>query len=158
MAELRFFEDFRFGETFTTGTQEVRIEEAVGFAGAWDPQSFHVDEDAAKEHPVFRGLSASGLFTLAVTHRLIVAKGLGHAWGLIGKGMDQLRWLKPVRPGDVLHVQGRLIGLSREPDKPFGTILTSIETLNQDGDRVLSLIAQTVVPIRSAPPVLARAS
>ena len=146
MTKPRYFEDFRFGETFLTGNYEVTLEEAIAFAEAHDPQPFHTDVHEARHHPLFRGLSASGLFTMSVTHRLILTAGLGNAWGLIGKGIDNLRWPIPVRPGDRLLVEGRVIGLSRDPAKPIGTIQTEVRTLNQDGEAVMTMVVHAVVP------------
>jgi acyl dehydratase len=150
MAEPRFFEDFRFGETFETGTHEVTLDEMVAFARLHDPQSFHTDAAAAERHPVFRGLSASGYYTMTVTHRLILALDPGHAWGLVGKGIDRLRWPRAVRAGDVLKVRGTVTGLSRDPRHPFGILETAIETLNQHDEPVLTMTVQAVVPSRIA--------
>lgn len=77
MDELRYFEHFRFGETFTTGWAEVRPDEAISFALANDPQDFHTDSAAGARHPLFRGLSATGFYTLVVTHRLVLSERLG---------------------------------------------------------------------------------
>ena len=148
MGELRYFEDFRVGETFATDSYQVTLMEAVEFAKAHDPQAFHVDQKDAEAHPLFRGLSASGLLTMSVTHRLVVAAGLNYAWGLIGKGIDNLRWLLPVRPGDVLRVEGRVIGHSRDPDRPVGTIQVAVNTLNQEGEAVMAMVTHCVVPRR----------
>ena len=148
MIEPKYFEDFRFGETFVTRYYEVTVEEAVAFAEAHDPQPFHTDAREARDHPLFRGLSASGLFTMSVTHRLVLAAGLGNAWGLIGKGIDNLRWPMPIRPGDLLRVEGRVIRQSRDPSKPVGTIQTEVRTLNQDGEAVMTMVVHSVVPSR----------
>lgn len=150
MTEPRYLEDFRFGETFETDSYRITFDEAVGFAEVHDPQSFHIDEAEAQAHPIFGGLSASGFFTMSVTHRLILDAEIGHAWGLIGKGIDKLRWPRPVRPGDTLHVRGRVIGVSRDPRQPFGIVQVAVETLNQDGDAVMSMTVHTVVPSRVA--------
>ena len=148
MSKLKYFEDFHFGETFITRYYEVTAQEAIAFAEVHDPQPFHTDVHQARDHPLFRGLSASGLFTMSVTHRLVLTAGLGNAWGLIGKGIDNLRWAIPVRPGDLLRVEGRVIGLSRDPAKPVGTIQTEVRTLNQDGEAVMTMVVHSVVPSR----------
>ena len=148
MSELKYYEDFRFGETFVTRYYEVTAAEAIAFAVAHDPQPFHTDPHQAREHPLFGGLSASGLFTMSVTHRLILSADLGNAWGLIGKGIDKLRWLLPVRPADRLRVEGRVIGLSRDPAKLIGTIQTEVRTLNQEGEAVMTMVVHSVVPSR----------
>lgn len=158
MGELRYFEDFRFGETFATDTYEVTLAEAIDFAKAHDPQAFHIDQMNAEAHPLFRGLSASGLLTMSVTHRLVVAAGLNYAWGLIGKGIDNLRWLLPVRPGDVLRVEGRVIGQSRDPNRPVGTIQVEVSTLNQKGEAVMNMVTHCVVPSREVAKELVQAA
>jgi acyl dehydratase len=150
MAAARYFEDFRQGEVFTTGTHLVLFGEMVAFARAHDPQSFHTDPAAAAHHPVFRGLSASGYYTMTVTHRLILESDPGHAWGLIGKGIDRLRWPRPVRAGDRLTVRGTIAALERDPRRPYGIVVTEIETLNQEGEAVQTMTVHAVVPVRAA--------
>lgn len=150
MATPRYYEDFREGEVFTTGTHLVLFGEMVAFARAHDPQSFHTDPAAAAHHPVFRGLSASGYYTMAVTHRLVLESNPGHAWGLIGKGIDRLRWPRPVRAGDRLTVRGTISALEHRPGRPFGIVTTEIETLNQEGEAVQTMIVHAVVPVRAA--------
>ena len=150
MATPKYFEDFRFGETFETERYEVTLDEMIAFARLHDPQSFHVDPEAAERHPVFHGLSASGFYTMTVTHRLVLARDIGHAWGLIGKGIERLRWPRPVRAGDVLRVRGTVSGLTRDPRQPFGVVAAAIETLNQRDEPVLTMEVQAVVPSKSA--------
>ena len=150
MTEPKFFEDFAFGETFQTATHRIIRSEAVAFAEQNDPQAFHTDVASAEQHPLFRGLSASGFFTMSVTHRLILQQEIGHAWGLIGKGIDKLRWPRPVRPGDTLSVRGRVIGMSKDPRQPFGIVQVAVETLNQLGEPVMTMVVHTVVPSRTA--------
>ncbi|HEX8192497.1 MAG TPA: MaoC/PaaZ C-terminal domain-containing protein [Allosphingosinicella sp.] len=150
MAAARYYEDFRLGEVFTTGTHVAALGEMVAFARAHDPQSFHTDAAAAAHHPVFRGLSASGYYTMTVTHRLVLASDPGHAWGLIGKGIDRLRWPRPVRAGDTLTVRGTVAALERDPARPYGIVVTDIETLNQRNEVVQSMTVQAVVPVRAA--------
>jgi acyl dehydratase len=149
MNNLRYFEDFAVGDTFETVTQTISHEEAVSFAKAYDPQDFHTDAIKALEHPVFQGLSLSGLLTMSITHRLIVTQGLNMAWGLVGKGIDQLRWFHPVRPGDTLRVRGRILDVAANPSKGVGTQEVLIETINQLGQVVLSFVVTIVVPSRS---------
>jgi acyl dehydratase len=148
----RYLEDYRAGETFETGSYAVTAEEAIAFARDHDAQSFHIDAEAAAAHPVFQGLSASGFFTLSVTHRLILSAGTGQAWGMIGKGIDKLRWPRPVRPGDVLRTKGEVVSVSRDPAQPFGIVQVEIQTLNQHDKPVLTMTVQTVVPVRAAAP------
>jgi acyl dehydratase len=150
MAEPRYLEDFSIGEQFETGSHLVNLADAVAFAEQHDPQGFHTDEEAARAHPVFRGLSTSGYYTLLVTHRLIFERDIGHAWGLIGKGIDSLRWTQPVRPGDRLRVVGEVVSTERHPAQRFGTLRVRIETRNQGDEAVLTMIVNTIVPSRVA--------
>jgi acyl dehydratase len=104
----RFFEDFAVGQTFRSGTAAVTAPGIKAFAAEFDPQVFHLDEDAAQSS-LFAGLAASGWHTAAIAMRLIVESDLRPAGGTIGAGVEDLRWPKPVRPGDVLHVEGEVI-------------------------------------------------
>lgn len=149
MAYPRHLEDFHVGDPFETGSHTLTLDEVIGFAAEHDPQYFHTDPVRAKAHPVFHGISASGFQTMTVTHRLILALDLGHAWGLIGKGLKALRWHRPVRPGDTLRVRGRVSGVERDPDQPFGIVTTEVETLNQSDERVMSFAVEAVVPARA---------
>ena len=147
---IRYLEDFAVGETFETGSYTLTLEEMIDFARIHDPQYFHTDVGRAAAHPVFRGISASGFLTVSVTHRLILATDPGHAWGLVGKGMDSLRWKRPVRPGDTLRARGTVAAILREPAQPFGTLVTDVETLNQRDEKVMSFTVNAVVPARAA--------
>lgn len=146
MQTARYIEDFQVGETFETGSHRISVEEAIDYAATYDPQNFHIDERTAKQHPIFKGLSVSGFLVLGITHRLILEQNLGHAWGLIGKQVNDLLWRRPVRPGDTLHVQGRVLNAIQSPDKLVGTLEVDIETLNQNNEVVLSFTVLTVVP------------
>lgn len=148
MAQPRYLEDFAVGERFETASHRVDLADAIAFATAHDPQPFHTDELAAKWHPIFRGLSISGFQTLTVTHRLIHDLDIGHAWGLVGKGIDRLRWKRPVRPGDSLRVVGTVAAVTRDPGQPFGSLLVEITTLNQQGEPVLTMTVNSIVPSR----------
>lgn len=150
MAKPRFLEDFAIGETFETGERRIEGDEMVQFARLHDPQPFHLDEEAAKRHPVFRGLSGSGFQTMVVTHLLILEREIGHAWGLIGKGIDRLRWKRPVRPGDTLRVVGTVVSIERNEDQPYGSLEVAVETLNQHGEPVMTMTVNTIVPSRQA--------
>lgn len=150
MNNLRYLEDFAVGDTFQTATQTITQEEAVGFAELYDPQDFHTDDIKALDHPVFQGLSLSGLLTMSITHRLIVTHGMNLAWGLVGKGIDQLRWFYPVRPGDTLQVRGRVLDIVANPAKGVGTQEVLIETVNQHAQVVLSFVVTIVVPCGSS--------
>jgi acyl dehydratase len=157
-ARPRYVEDFRIGELFETGTHQVALEEIVAFAEVHDPQYFHIDPERARAHPVFQGISASGFLTMTITHRLILAAGTGQAWGLIGKGLHELRWRRPVRPGDTLRVRGLITSVTRDPAQPYGVVATAVETLNQHDQTVLSYIVDGIVPARERISPAARAA
>jgi len=141
MPEL-YFEDLEPGRVHELGSHTVSEEEILAFARQWDPQSFHVDPEAAKES-VFGGLIASGWHTGAMWMRLYVDSLLDGAASMGSPGIEELRWLAPVRPGDTLR--GRLTVLEatpseRRPDR--GTVRIRGEMVNQDGVTVLSMVSR----------------
>ena len=140
-----FFEDFRPGEARETASVTVTKEEIVAFARQFDPQPFHVDEEAARRSP-FGGLIASGWHTAALCHRLIVAL-LGPASGSLGSpGVDELRWLKPVRPGDELSVRVEVLEAIPSRSKPDrGLVKLRYTMRNQNGEEVMTMIALGLV-------------
>src|SRR6478752_7863928 len=99
----RYLEDFSVGRPSVPGDWGVDKERIKTFAAEFDPQPFHLDEDAARD-TIFRGLVASGGYTAALTMRLVVEGDLKPAGGIIGAGFEELRWTLPVRPGDELRV------------------------------------------------------
>jgi acyl dehydratase len=137
-----YFEDFELGQVFELGVRVVTDAEIVAFAREWDPQPFHVDAEAA-EASVFKGLIASGWHTGAMWMRLYVDSLLGRSASMGSPGIEELRWLEPVRPGDTLH--GRLTVLEATPSErrgDRGTIRSRGEMVNQDGVVVMSMIAR----------------
>ncbi|CAN5771445.1 MaoC family dehydratase [soil metagenome] len=137
-----YFEDFTPGQVFELGSCTVSEEEIVGFARRWDPQPFHVDPEAAAGS-VFGGLIASGWHTGAMWMRLYVDSLLGGASSQGSLGVEELRWLAPVRPGDTLH--GRLTVLETSPSERVpdrGTVRIRGEMVNGDGITVLSMVAR----------------
>ena len=136
------FEDFEPGQVYELGSTTVTEEAIVDFARRFDPQPFHVDAEAAKESD-FGGLIASGWHTGAMWMRLYVDSLLGGGSGQGSSGLEELRWLAPVRPGDTLT--GRLTVLEttpseRHPDR--GTIRIRGEMVNQDGVTVMSMVSR----------------
>jgi acyl dehydratase len=135
----QYFEDFRPGQTVELGSRTVTEEEIVAFARQWDPQPFHIDAEAARDS-VFGGLIASGWHTGAMWMRLYVDSLLGDTASHGSPGVEELRWLAPVRPGDTLT--GRLevleaVPSERRPDR--GTVRIRAEMVNQDGVTVMSM-------------------
>src|SRR3982074_1231587 len=104
----RYLEDFAVGQTFGSGRLRIDKEKIKAFAAEFDPQPFHLDEDAARD-TIFRGLAASGWHTAAVTMRLLVESEIKPAGGIVGAGFDEFRWPRPVRPGDELHLESQVL-------------------------------------------------
>jgi acyl dehydratase len=132
----RYFEDFKIGDKFHSGTATVTAERIKSFAAEFDPQPFHLDEAAASSS-LFRGLAASGWHTAAVTMRLLVDSDLEPAGGTIGAGGEELRWPRPVRPGDVLRLEGEILEMRPSRSRPeLGIVKIRCTTLNQNGEPV----------------------
>jgi acyl dehydratase len=137
-----YFEDFAAGEVFELGSHQVTEAEIVEFAERWDPQPFHVDPEAAAES-VFGGLIASGWHTGAMWMRMYVDSMLGGPSSQGSPGIEELRWLAPVRPGDTLH--GRLTVLDATPSErrpERGTVRIRGEMVNQDDVTVMSMVSR----------------
>jgi acyl dehydratase len=140
-----FFEDFRPGDETGTRSLTVTKEEILSFARQFDPQPFHVDEEAARQSP-YGGLIASGWHTAALCMRLIVEL-LGAGSGSLGSpGVDELRWLKPVRPGDELSVRVEVMEANPSRSKPDrGLVKLRYTMRNQNGEDVMTMIALGLV-------------
>ncbi len=136
-----FLEDIVPGESFEFGQTVVTAPDIVAFAKQFDPQPFHLDEVAAKASP-FGGLVASGWHTAAMTMRMMVDAMFKPGSGSIGSpGIDELRWLKPVRPGDTLRVKGKVLEATPSRSKPDrGTAKMHYEVFNQKDEKVMSFI------------------
>ena len=113
----RYLEDFAVGQTFASGRLQISVEEIKAFAAAFDPQPFHLDEEAARD-TIFKGLAASGWHTAALTMRLLVEGELKPAGGVIGAGFDEFRWPRPVRPGDELHLEAEVLEVRASKSRP----------------------------------------
>ena len=146
--DARYFDDFQIGQSFASGTLRVDKEQIKRFASEFDPQPFHVDEVAARS-TIFGGLAASGWHTTALTMRLLVSSELKIAGGLVGAGLDELRWPSPVRPGDELHLESEVIAVRPSSSRPGqGIIKMRTTTFNQKDEPVQIMIANLVVPAR----------
>jgi acyl dehydratase len=144
-----FFEDFVAGRVFELGTRVLSEEEIVAFASEWDPQEFHVDPVAAAQGP-FDGLIASGWQTACVWMRLYVDAVLSQASMLTAPGIEELRWLQPVRPGMRLRGRATIIDAWHSNGTPGrGTIRLRGELLDEDGTPVISMLARGHARIRS---------
>jgi acyl dehydratase len=138
---MRYFEDFKAGETFELGSTAVTAEEIIAFARQYDPQSFHLDPEAARQS-IFGGLVASGWYTASLFMRMLVESVLNSSHGMGSSGLEQLRWPAPVRPGDTL--EGRMSILETRPSSSrpeMGIVRWQGDGLNQRGELVMTLIA-----------------
>jgi acyl dehydratase len=140
-----YLEDLAVGQTFRSDPQPVSADEIKSFASQFDPQPFHLDEQAARE-TFFQGLAASGWHTAALAMRLLV-QSVPLAGGIIGTAVDELRWLKPVRPGDVLRVEGEVLDI-QPGNRPRGVVKLKGTTVNQRGETVQLLTATLMVSKR----------
>nr|WP_321361707.1 MaoC family dehydratase [uncultured Hyphomonas sp.] len=148
---MRYYEDLVIGTlTKSELTYKVTREEVIAFAGKYDPQPFHLDDDAAaKTH--FGRLSASGWHTAAMTMRMMV-----EGWStqeptaaLGSPGVDELRWRKPVYPGDTLRVESKLTGKRRMKSRPdMGLTKTEQTVYNQDNEIVMTMVSNALVKVR----------
>lgn len=146
----RYLEDLKVGDRFASGTFEVTEQGIVEFARDFDPQPFHLDLDAAKRS-VFRGLAASGWHTAAMTMKLFVTGDLKLAGGSVGLSVDELQWLRPVRPGDTLRLQTEIVAVRPSRSKPDrGLIRIRNVTTNQHGEVVQTFLASVLVRRRPA--------
>ena len=134
-----YWEDFPPGSVREFGGMAVEREAVLAFASAFDPQPFHLD-DAAAEASLFGRLSASGWHTCAMTMRMMCDAYLLEAASLGSPGIDSLRWLKPVFPGDTLHVRMTVLQARPMGSRPtVGLVQSSWEVMNQHGDAVLAM-------------------
>jgi acyl dehydratase len=134
-----WWEDFQPGRELVTHSVEVTREEVVEFARRYDPQRFHVDEEAAKQ-TMFGGLIASGWMTASLSMRLMCDAYLLDSASLGSPGLDELKWLKPVRPGDRLRVRTTVLEARPMESRPeVGLAKSRMETLNQRDEVVLRM-------------------
>ncbi len=149
----RYFEDYVTGDVHEFGAVTVGEAEIMEFGRAFDPQSFHVDPERAR-HSAFGGLIASGWHTAALMMRVIVDHYLSSVASLGSPGVDEVRWLRPVRPGDVLSVRVTVVDARRSHSKPDrGVVRSSIEVLNQDRAVVMTVKALNMLRCRGVEPL-----
>jgi acyl dehydratase len=145
----RFLEDFAAGQKFGSARVQVDAERLKRFAAEFDPQPFHLDEQAAARS-IFRGLAASGWHTAALTMRLLVESELRPAGGIVGAGFDEFRWPRPVRPGDELHLEIEVLEVRPSKSRPEqGLVKLRTTTLNQRDEPVQVSVGNLVVPRRA---------
>ena len=137
------FEDLSVGDTFELGTYDVTETEIREFAERYDPQWFHTDSERAREESMFGGLVASGWHTAAMTMRLLVDGFFSDSAALGAKGVEELRWRRPVHPGDTLSATVEVV--DTEPERPDrGLVRLSITTTNDDGEAVCTMRADVM--------------
>jgi len=147
--DQKFFEDIQPGLTEEFGSSLVEEAEIVEFARRYDPQPFHLDREAAKKS-IFGGLAASGWHTASLMMRMLVDHATTFAASMGSPGVDELRWLKPVRPGDVLSLRVTILETVPSRSKPDrGLVRSNVEVMNQDRDLVMTV--KTMVFFRRRP-------
>ena len=139
---MRYFEDFQIGEVSELGPVSVTEAEIIEFAERFDPQPFHIDPEAAVESP-FGGLIASGWHTTALFMGMFVRGVLLDSASLGSPGVEEIRWTAPVRPGDTLRGSSTVSDVQPSATNPRrGTVITTNEVVNQDGEVVMRLKAR----------------
>jgi acyl dehydratase len=146
---IEWFDDLKLGMRFTTGEVTVSKDDILRFAFEFDPQPFHLDEEAAKD-TILNGLAASGWHTAALAMKLAITVRPFGPHPLFGAGVDELRWLKPVRPGDRLHLEGEVVELIPSRSKPQGVVRVKWTAYNQNGEAVYTFNPIAIVPRRPA--------
>lgn len=140
-------EDLQIGQTYVSDTYVLTKDDIITFACQFDPQPFHIDEEAAKS-TMFGGLAASGWHTAAITMRLLLQGGPNIAGGLIGAGND-ISWPRPTRPGDTLNVVSEILTITPSRSRhDRGMVTMRSETRNQRGEPVQIMLSKLVVPRR----------
>jgi len=143
-----YLDDFAVGQIFKTGHVRVDKDQIFAFARQFDPQPFHIDEEAARQSP-FAGLAASGWHTAALTMRLMVDGEFKPVGGILGVGFDELSWPRAVRPGDELHATSEILEVRPSKSKPDrGMLRVRTTTFNQNDEPVMVFTGNLLVPRR----------
>ena len=137
MRGAKHFEDLQLGDVIESQSVTVTESQIMDFAWIWDPQPFHVSKPGA-EASMFGGLIASGFHTVALSFRLIWQAEPIQATNVGGLGLDNVRWPRPVRPGDTLRATAEVLELRPSSSKPFGTVRLKYTTVNQDDAVVMT--------------------
>jgi acyl dehydratase len=152
MPQELYFEDFYVGQKFhSVGQAKVTAEEIKEFGRKYDPQPFHLDE-AAGENSFFKGLAASGWLTAAIVMRLRV-QSITVAGGMIGAGVEEMRWTLPVRPGDSIRSEIEVVGVRQSNSrKEYGVVRTRSLAFNQRNEVVMRSTVNFLAPLRNPVP------
>ncbi len=147
----RYFEDYTVGETAEFGDYPITEDEIIDFAKRYDPQPFHIDRQAATQ-TIYGGLIASGWMTASVMMRMLVDHFVSPVSSMGSPGIDELRWQRPVRPGDRLHVRVTVLETRRSGSKPDrGVVKVHQEAINQNGEVVMSIKGMALYKCRTLP-------
>ena len=148
MTQPHYLDDLSVGQKFGSGRRTLELDAIRSFAAEFDPQPFHLDEVAAQD-TLFRGLAASGWHTAAVTMRLLVDSEFHPAGGVVGAGLEELRWPRPARPGDELRLEIEVLEVRPSKSRPEqGIVKVRVTTLNQDDEALQVYVANVVVQRR----------
>ncbi len=144
----RYLEDLKPGMAFESRRHTITQEAIVAFAKEYDPQPFHIDPEAAKSS-FFGRLVASGWHTAALTMKMLTESDMDLAGGVIGAGMEELKWPTPLVPGDTIHVRIEIIESRASKSRPeIGIVRTRVQALREDGTAVQEMTGNLVVPTR----------
>ncbi len=144
---IEWFDDLKVGMRFKSDGVTVSKDDIIRFASEFDPQPFHTDEEAAKG-TILGGLAASGWHTAAICMRLALSCKAFGSHPMLGAGVDDLRWMKPVRPGDTIHLEGEVTELVPSKSKPQGVVRVKWTAYNQHGEAVYTFNPIGIVPSR----------
>jgi acyl dehydratase len=145
----RYFDDFAVGERFVTRGVTLTESGIIGFAMTYDPQPFHIDVEAAAQGN-YGGLIASGFQTLALGFRMVLETGIFRDASMGSPGFDELRWLRPVRPGDTLHTELEVKEKTPSRSKPDrGILRVAYRVKNQKDEEVLTFLSMHLLKRRS---------
>ena len=137
---IQYFEDFHAGDVIPVGSVEITEPEIIAFARQFDPQPMHIDPAAARD-TIYQGLIASGWHTVSLFMRMLVEKLVARTTSLGSPGVDELRWLQPVRPGDQLSGQMEILETRGSNSRPnMGIVRWRGEVRNQKGELVMTLV------------------
>jgi acyl dehydratase len=150
LANELYFEDLHVGMKFDSNrSYKVTAEEIKEFAERYDPQPFHLDESAG-ESSFFKGLAASGWLTAAIVMRLRV-ESIHVAGGMIGAGVEEMRWTEPVRPGDSLRTEAEILAVRPSSSRPsYGVVRSRTLVFNQRGEMVMRAVVNFLAPLRES--------
>ena len=146
----RYWEDYELGAVYDIGSKTMTKEEMIDFASKFDPQPFHLDEEAGRKS-IFGGLSASGWHTSSEVMRLLVDNYISRDTSMGSPGIDELRWLKPVLAGDTISAKVRIMDKKPSRSRPeMGSIFNQYEVYNQRGELVMTMKGIGLMRRRSA--------